>query len=176
MSAHTCILVQGAVFTRAGPCPLASLCPTLRPTVQCGCSSSSADHPSTPTPAAPGLGLWPTCCALHLSFDLLVIPGGFKAGDGWQPSLWNFFLGRPVSSAWSMGHHSGPWFPACSWHHCELFWVPPAGPLTQTSLKWPYLAQGPRAVCLRLAEPWWEGALGLTGGLSLCGGLHRASR
>ena len=103
--------------------------------------------PSTPTPAAPGLGLWAICSALHLSFDLLVIPGGFKAADGWQPSLWNSFLGRPVSSAWSMGHYSGPWFPACSWHHCELFWVPPAGPLTQTSLKWPYLAQGPRAVC-----------------------------
>lgn len=151
----------------ARPCP---------PQCSVAAASSSADHPLHPYSCCPRPGPLANLLCLHLSFDLLVIPGGFKTEDGWQPSLWNSFLGRPVSSAWSMGHRSGPWSPACSWHHCELFWVPPAGPLTQTSLKWPYLARGPRAVCLRLAEPWWEGALGLTGGLSLCGGLHGASR
>lgn len=163
MPAHTCILVQASVFTRAGPRPLASLCPTLPPTAQCSCSFLvPLTTPSTPTSAAPGLGLWPACCALHLSFDLLGIPGGFKTGDGRQPSFRNSFLGCPVSSAWSMGHRSGPWSPTSSWHHCELFWVLSAGPMTQTSLKWPHPAQGLCAVCLRLAEPRWEGAPGLT--------------
>ena len=40
---------------------------------------------------------------------------------------------------------------------CDLL-----APVTQASLKWLYPAQGLCAVCLRLAEPRWEGAQDLT--------------